>query len=157
MYCMNVVFTQLIFAFRNISTFFSLITMRCLIISPHQTLQVKLQHVCQLCFQGFSHLYLAFLWISSWLVLSLLHHLRQPTQPWVCQSSSGVVTKPRQKLCQPVVIRTFSKLSGSRDRKFPLVSSSASPNNSDPPSCEIGLSNKTIILHIITRTNSNHS
>lgn len=37
MYCLTVVFIQLILAFRNTSTFFSLITMRCLIISPPNT------------------------------------------------------------------------------------------------------------------------
>lgn len=91
------------------------------------------------------------------LTCALLHYLGQPTEPWVCQSSSGVAARPRQKLCQPVVVRAFSKLSRRGDREFPLVSSPASPNNSDPSSCEIGLSNITIILHIITRSNSNHS
>lgn len=94
-----------------------------------------------------------FLWVSAWLMPSLLHHLGQPTQPWLCQSSSGGAARPRQKLCLSVAVRTFSKLSGCRDREFSLVFSPASPSNSDPPSCEIGLSNKSIILHIITRSN----
>lgn len=55
-------------------------------------------------------------------------------------------------------LRSGPSLSSQKaETEFPLVSSLASPNNSDPPSCEIGLSNKTIILHIITRINSNHS